>query len=69
METESDGHLRFLDLDIYRRPNGTLGHKTYRKPTDVILNFNAKSHHHPFKQALLWHIQPEFFVMKKACGS
>jgi hypothetical protein len=25
METESEGHLPFLDLDIYRRPDGSLG--------------------------------------------
>jgi hypothetical protein len=27
METESEGHLPFLDLDIYKRPDGSLGHK------------------------------------------
>jgi hypothetical protein len=30
METESEGYLPFLDLDIYRRPDGSLGHKVYR---------------------------------------
>jgi hypothetical protein len=47
METESEGHLPFLDLDIYRRPDGSLGHKVYRKPTNTNLYLNAKSHHHP----------------------
>jgi hypothetical protein len=27
MEMEKDGHLPFLDIDIYRRPDGSLGHK------------------------------------------
>jgi retron-type reverse transcriptase len=30
METESEAHLPFLDIDIYRRPDGSLGHKVYR---------------------------------------
>jgi hypothetical protein len=25
MQTENDGHLPFLDIDIYRRPDGSLG--------------------------------------------
>jgi hypothetical protein len=54
METESEGHLPFLDLDIYRRPDGSLGHKVYRKPTHTNLYLNVKSHHHPSnKQAIL----------------
>jgi hypothetical protein len=28
LETESEGHLPFLDLVIYRRPDGSLGHKS-----------------------------------------
>jgi hypothetical protein len=27
IEIESEGHFPFLDLDIYRRPDGSLGHK------------------------------------------
>ncbi|XP_023713951.1 uncharacterized protein LOC111867940 [Cryptotermes secundus] len=54
METESEGHLPFLDIDIYRRPDGSLGHRVYRKPTHTNLYLNAKSHHHPSsKQAAL----------------
>jgi hypothetical protein len=47
METESEGQLPFLDFDIYRRPEASLGHKVYRKPTHTNLFLNAKSHHHP----------------------
>jgi hypothetical protein len=54
METESEGHIPFRDLHIYRRPDGSLGHKMYRKPTHTNLYLNAKSHHHPSnKQAAL----------------
>jgi hypothetical protein len=31
VEMEKDGHLSFLDIDIYRRPDGSLGHEFYRK--------------------------------------
>jgi hypothetical protein len=27
METEKDGHLQFLDIEIYRKTYGSLGHK------------------------------------------
>jgi hypothetical protein len=37
METEIDGHLPFLDIDIYRRPNGSLGHTVCRKSTHTNL--------------------------------
>ncbi|PNF22070.1 hypothetical protein B7P43_G09300 [Cryptotermes secundus] len=48
------GHLPFLDIDIYRRPDGSIGHTVYRKPTYTNLYLNAKSHHHPSsKQAAL----------------
>jgi hypothetical protein len=54
METESEGHHPFLDLDIYRRPDGCLGHKVYSKPTHTSLHLSPKSHHHPSnKQAVL----------------
>jgi hypothetical protein len=47
-------HLPFLDLDIYRRPAGSLDHNVYRKPTHTNLYLNAKSHHHPSnKQVVL----------------
>jgi hypothetical protein len=54
METESEGHMPFLDLAIYRRPDGTLRHKVYCKPTYANLYLNAKSHHYPsIKRAVL----------------
>jgi hypothetical protein len=31
METERDGHLPFLDIDIHRKPDGSLGHEVCRK--------------------------------------
>jgi hypothetical protein len=33
METERDGHLPFLDIDIYRGPDGSLGHRVNSKLT------------------------------------
>jgi hypothetical protein len=54
METEKDGQLPFLDMDIYRKPDGSLGHRVYRKPTHTNLYLHANFHHHPSnKQALL----------------
>jgi multisubunit Na+/H+ antiporter MnhF subunit len=48
METERDGHLPFLDIDIYRRADSSLGHKVYCKPTHTNLNVNDSCHHtHP----------------------
>ena len=37
MEIEEGGHLPFLDIDIYRRMDGSLGHKVYRKLTHTNL--------------------------------
>jgi hypothetical protein len=39
MEKEEDGHLPFLDINIYRKPDGSLGHKVYRKPTHTISTY------------------------------
>ena len=47
MEMKRDGHLPFLDIDIYRRPEGALGYKVYRKPTHTPLYLNPGSHQHP----------------------
>jgi hypothetical protein len=47
METKSEGHLPFLGSDIYRRHDGSLRHKVYRKPTYTNLDLSAKSYHHP----------------------
>jgi hypothetical protein len=40
---EENNHLPFLDIDIYKRPDGTLGHIVYRKPTHTNLYLNANS--------------------------
>ena len=54
MEKEEDGHLPFLDIDIYRKTDGSLGHKVYRKPTHTNLYLHQNSHHHPAnKQSVL----------------
>jgi hypothetical protein len=37
----------FLDIDIYRKKDGSLGHKVYRKPIHTNLYLHQKSHHHP----------------------
>ncbi|KAK7864163.1 hypothetical protein R5R35_004079 [Gryllus longicercus] len=47
METELHGQLPFLDVLISRRPDGTLGHSVYRKPTHTNRYLHADSHHHP----------------------
>jgi hypothetical protein len=44
METEREGHLPYLDIDIYRRPGGSLGHRVYCKPTHTNLYLSAGSH-------------------------
>jgi hypothetical protein len=48
------GHLPFLDIDFYRKTDGSLGHKVYRKPTHTKLYLQQNSHHHPAnKQSVL----------------
>ena len=37
----------FLYIDIYRKMDGSLGHRVYRKPTHTKLYLHQKSHHHP----------------------
>jgi len=49
MENE-DGHLPFLDIYSYRKPDGSLGHKVYRKPTHTNLYPHQNFHHHPANQ-------------------
>jgi hypothetical protein len=46
METETGGHIPFLDIDIYRKLNGHSRHRAYRKHTHTNLYLNATSHHH-----------------------
>ena len=53
METE-EGHLPLLDIDIYRKPDGSLGHRVYCKPTHTNQYLHHNSHHHPAnKQSVL----------------
>jgi hypothetical protein len=53
-EKEEEGHLPFLDIEIYRKTDGFLGHKLYRKPTHTNLYLHQNSHHHPAnKQSVL----------------
>jgi hypothetical protein len=35
--TQSNGYLLFLNSDIYRRPDGSLGHTLYKKPSHINL--------------------------------
>jgi hypothetical protein len=43
METERDSHLPILDIDIYREPDGSLGHTVYGNPHTLT----SICHHHP----------------------
>jgi len=47
VEREDEGHLPFLDTDIYRKMDGSLGYRVYQKPTHTNLYLHQKSHHHP----------------------
>jgi hypothetical protein len=48
-----------MDIDTYRRPDGSLGHRVYRKPTHTNLYLNARSHRPPSnKQAVLSIVVP-----------
>jgi len=46
LEKEED-HFPFLDVDIYRKMDGSLGHRVYWKPTHTNLYLHWNSHHHP----------------------
>jgi hypothetical protein len=54
METERNGHLPFFDIDIYWKPDASLGHRVYYKPRHMNLCLSSSYHHHPSnKQAVL----------------
>ena len=38
MDIERDGHLPFLDIDMYRKNDGSLGNTVYRKSTHTNLD-------------------------------
>jgi hypothetical protein len=45
MEMEDEGHIPFPDIDVYRRPDGTPGHRLHGKPTYKNLYLHPMSHH------------------------
>lgn len=45
VETKKEGHLSFLYIDIYYKPDGSLGRKVYHKATHANLYLNFKFHH------------------------
>jgi hypothetical protein len=54
MEKEEEGHLPVRDIDVYRKMDGSLGHRVHRKPTHTNLYQHQNSHHHPAsKQSVL----------------
>jgi len=53
MEKE-EGHLPFLDIDIYRKTDGSLGHKLYWKPTRTNLYLHQNSHHQSVLASLIY---------------
>jgi hypothetical protein len=55
MEVEQNQSLPFLDVLISRRPDGSLGHTVYRKPTHTDLYLHASSAHHPAQKKGVLH--------------
>jgi hypothetical protein len=47
MEKEAEGHLPFLDIDVYRKMDDSPGHRVYRKPTHTNFYLHQNSHYHP----------------------
>ncbi|XP_076246266.1 uncharacterized protein LOC143186474 [Calliopsis andreniformis] len=51
METETEQQIiPFLGVLVTRKPDGTLGHQVYRKPTHTNRYLHASSHHHPVQK-------------------
>jgi len=44
VDIEIDVHLIFLGIDIYRRPDGSLDHQIFRKPTHTKPYLSPESH-------------------------
>jgi len=54
MVKEEEYHLPFLNIDIYRKTDGSLGHKVYQKPTHTSLYLHQNlDHHHANNQSSL----------------
>jgi hypothetical protein len=66
MEQEEEGHLPFLDTDIYRKTDGSLSHRVYRKPTHTNLYLHQNSHHYPANNQswLPWYTEPKLSVTR-----
>ena len=47
MEVEENESIPVLDVLIYKRLDGSLGHKVFRKKTHTDSYLDADSHHHP----------------------
>jgi hypothetical protein len=54
---EKDGQLAFLDIDIYIRTDGSLGHKMYHMSRHTILCLTSGYCQHPFNS------QAVFFIL------
>jgi hypothetical protein len=66
-ETKKDSHLPFLDIDIYRRPNDSLGETEFRKANDSSY-LNVVLHHHlTNKHSVLSTLaqEPEFTTIRR----
>ena len=66
MEKEGGDHLPFLDIKIYRKTEGSLGHRVYRKPTHTSLYLHQNSHHQPANNQFLlpWYIESKLSVTR-----
>jgi hypothetical protein len=67
MEVEKNQSLPFLDVLVSRRPDSSLGHTVYRKPTHTDLYIHAESAHHPAqKKGVLYSL---IQCVQKLCDS
>ena len=61
MEIE-EGHLPFLDIDIYRKKDGSLGHKVYQKPTHTRIPTTIQPTNN--QSSPPWYTKQKFSVTK-----